>query len=74
MSSNLYKALLGLLPGRPLQVGTVAAIAGGVATIALPGGGTGQARGNAAVGDRVFFRDGVIEGPAPALTVVLIDV
>lgn len=74
MSSNLYTALLGLLPGRPLQVGTVTAVAGGVATIALPGGGTGQARGDTTVGSKVFFRDGVIEGPAPTLTVELIDV
>ena len=33
-----------------------------------------QARGDAAVSDRVFVRDGLIEGLAPALTVVTIDI
>lgn len=72
--SNPYKALVALLPARPLLVGTVTAIGGGMATIEMPGGGLMQARGAATVGDRVFFRDGAIEGPAPALTIVLIDV
>ena len=46
----------------------------GVATVQLPGGATLRARGDAAVADVVFVRDGVIEGPAPALTLVTIDV
>lgn len=33
-----------------------------------------RARGDAALGDVVFVRDGVIEGPAPSLTLVTIDV
>lgn len=72
--SNLFKAFLDLLPGRPLQVGTVSAIADGVATVTLPGGGVLQARGNAAAGQRVFVRDGLIEGPAPELPFVEIEV
>ena len=46
------------------------------ASIALAdtGGATLRARGDAAVADVVFVRDGVIEGPAPALTLVTIDV
>lgn len=71
---NPYKRFLDLLPPRPLLVGTVQAIADGVATIGLPGGATLRARGNAAVADVVFVRDGVIEGPAPSLTLVTIDV
>jgi len=39
-----------------------------VATITLPGGGKLQARGEATQGQRVFVRDGAIEGPAPELT------
>lgn len=70
MLENLYRQLLGLLPTRPLQVGTVTAINGGVATIELAGGGTVQARGETAAGQRVFVRDGAIEGPAPTLTYV----
>lgn len=74
MSTNPYKRLLGLLPGRPLQVGEVIDFENGVATIELAGGGTDQARGDVNVGDRVFFRDGVIEGPAPNLTYIEIEV
>jgi hypothetical protein len=74
VSTNPFKRLLGLLPQRPLQVGTVIAVAGGVATVELPGGGQEQARGAATVGQRVFFRDGAIEGLAPALTYVEISV
>lgn len=64
---NPYKLLLDLLPQAPLQVGTVLSAEGGVATIELPGGGRVQARGDAAAGECVFVRDGVIEGRAPTL-------
>lgn len=72
--SNLYHQFLALLPPRPLQVGTVTAVAGQLCTVQLPGGGVLQARGDAAVSDRVFVRDGLIEGLVPALTVVAIDI
>lgn len=71
---NLFAQFQKLIPQTPLQVGDVAAVSGGVATITLPGGGTIQARGTATVGQRVFVRDGLIEGLAPSLTVELIDV
>ena len=71
--SNLYKRLLGLLPNAPLQVGDVTSVDGGVATISLPGGGVATARGDVTAGDRVFFRDSVIEGPAPNLTLEVIE-
>ena len=67
---NIYRQFLDLLPKRSLQVGTVAATSAGVATITLPGGGVIQARGDAAVGQRVCVRDAVIEGPAPTLDYV----
>ena len=67
---NIYRQFLDLLPKRPLHIGEVTAVDAGVATITLPGGGVIQARGHATVGQRVFVRDGVIEGPAPALTYV----
>lgn len=72
--SNIYRTFLALLPPRPLQVGTVLAIADGIATTELPGGGRLQARGAATVGQRVFIRDGVIEGNAPNLPMEVIDV
>lgn len=74
MSANLYRQFLDLLPPRPLQVGTVTAVAGQACTVQLPGGGVLQARGSAAVGDRVFVRDGVIEAQAPSLPVVVIEI
>lgn len=71
---NPFKALKNLLPDPPLLVGTVTAYADGTATVTLPDGGTVQARGMATVGDRVFVRDNLIEGPAPSLTIELIDI
>lgn len=74
MSENRYTRFLGLLPTQPLQIGSVVGEAGGVLTLELPGGGQAQARGAAGMGDRVFFRDGVVEGQAPALSTVVIEV
>lgn len=74
MSTNPFKRLLALLPNPPLLVGTVVAIDSGVATIQLPDGTLMKARGDVAVSDHVFFRDNVIEGPAPNLPVEIIDV
>lgn len=71
---NLFKRLMGLMPTRPLQIGDVLVVVDGIATIELPGGGTISARGQAAPGDRVFVRDGAIEGPAPDLPIDLIEV
>jgi hypothetical protein len=47
------------------QAATVVAISTGVATIELPGSGTLQVRGVAEIGQTVFARNGVIEGPEP---------
>ncbi|WP_057092503.1 hypothetical protein KV708_15605 [Comamonas thiooxydans] len=64
---NLYKQFMELQSPKPLMVGTVAFVINGVATINLPGGGRLQARGPAQAGQRVFVRDGAIEGEAPSL-------
>lgn len=72
--TNIYRQFLDLLPQRPLQVATVTAVSGETCTVELPGGGVLQVRGAAAVGDQVFVRDGVIEGAAPALPVVVIEI
>ncbi len=71
---NVYTLFRKLLPYSPLQVGDVTAFSGGVATIELPDGGVVTARGSTSVGQRVFFRDGSIEGQAPTLSYVEIDV
>ncbi|MPS87635.1 MAG: hypothetical protein E2585_02910 [Comamonas sp.] len=65
---NLYKQFMDLQSPKPLLVGTVAFVINGVATVNLPGGGRLQARGPAQAGQRVFVRDGAIEGEAPSLT------
>lgn len=74
MSTNAYVEFLALLPNYPLQIATVTAIEGEVARLALPGGGVLTARGAAAVGEQVFVRDGVIEGKAPAMPLVQVEV
>ena len=71
---NLFKRFQRLMPQPPLRVGRVVAYADGVAEIEEAGGGRARARGEASVNDMVFFRDDVIEGPAPDLPVELIDV
>jgi hypothetical protein len=74
MSKNLFRQFLDLIPDPALQVGTVQSTSNGVATLEMPGGGLLKARGPATVGQTVFVRGGVIEGPAPSLPVELIDI
>ena len=71
MSNNVFARMRALMaPGR-VQIGTVVAYQDGVATVELPGGGRTRARGQATVGSKVFFTDGVIDGPAPDLPVIV---
>lgn len=74
MATNVYAAFLALLPSYPLQVANITSIDGEVAHLALPGGGVLTARGVGAVGDQVFVRDGVIEGQAPAMPFVQVEI
>ena len=74
---NLYQQFRALLPDPPLQVGTVIAVAAGMVTVELPGGGLLKARGDlssAEVGRKVFVRDGVVEALAPNLTIEILEV
>ncbi len=71
---NLYQQFRALLPHAPLQVGTVVAIAPGVVSVQLPGGGRLNARGQAELGQNVFVRDGVVEAIAPSLPIEVIDI
>lgn len=71
---NLFAQFKELMaPGR-VQIGQVTAYAEGIATVTLPGGGQIRARGQASVGGKVFVQDGVIQGPAPNLPVVVDEV
>lgn len=65
---NPYKRLLALIPGQPVDAGQVTAVTSAGVTVQLVDGATIHARGEAAIGDHVYVRSGVIEGPAPALT------
>ena len=71
---NVYEQFLQLLPDAPLQVGVVTEVGAGVVTVQLPGGGTVRARGSAAIGARVFVRDGVLEAVAPNLPLEIIEI
>lgn len=71
---NIFKEFADIFPAAPLQVGTVLDTDGAVCTIELPGGGVLRARGDALVGQRVFVRDGLIEGDAPSLPIVTIEI
>ena len=76
-TTNLYRALRDLLPDAPLQVATVASVntSAGTSTATWPGGSQQTVRGvNVAAGAKAFVRDGVIEGAAPALTFLTIEV
>ena len=70
MSANPFARLRKLLAGPPVQVGTVVSLNGTLANVQLPGGDVVQTRGDATVGQVVFFQDGVIQGVAPSLSIV----
>lgn len=72
--SNLFKQFQTLFGKSPLQIGDVIAVDGDVATVQLAGAGIAKARGPAEVGQKVFVRNGVLEGQAPELPVVPIEI
>ena len=68
---NPYAVFLDLLPKRPRMVGVVETVSGDAVSIVLEGGGGRvQAIGKATVGQRIYVRDGLVEGEAPNLTYV----
>lgn len=71
--ANLLKEFKSLLPASPLLVGEVLSITSNILTIELPDGSQITARGVATVGQRVFVRDGMVEGLAPTLSYVDVD-
>lgn len=72
--ASFYRIFKELLPEAPLLVGVVSVVADGGCVVTLVDGGEVFARGEATVGQKVFVRDGVIEGPAPDMTIELIEV
>jgi len=74
--ANPWTKLRRLLPHDPLLVGTVTAIdQAGNSTVALLGGGTVRVRGQGvAIGAKAYVQGGEIQGEAPDLEEVAIDV
>ena len=76
-SANLYRALMDLIPDAPLQVATVASVSvsAGTSTVTWPGGAQQTVRGTGvSVGSPAFVRNGVVEGAAPELDYLEIEV
>ena len=73
---NLYLDFQRLLPPAPLLVGEVISHdAGDQSTVQLPGGALIRVRGQSvAIGNKAFIKLGRIEGEAPDLTAVTIEV
>ena len=71
---NFYRIFRDLIPEPPLLVGVVTVASSEVCQVTLIDGGVISARGSASLSDRVFVRDGVIEGTAPTLPLELIEV
>lgn len=74
MNTNLWKRLKQLLPDAPLLSGTVDSVSTYGANVRFPDGSLVAVRGDATVGQHVFIRNGLIEGPAPDLVLVLIEI
>jgi hypothetical protein len=74
---NLWKQFNDLLPASPRLLATVSVLhSDGSATVILISNGVLRVRSKSgvAVGDRVFVRDGEIEGSAPTLTAMTLEV
>lgn len=75
---NPFQKLLALIPDPALRAGVVLAVVDDIAIIELPGGGQVRAHGPGLdatlIGTRGFVRAGVVEGPAPDLSVELIEI
>ena len=74
MATNLFAQFRRLTPAPPLLVGQVISSGSGASTVEFPGGAQVVVRGEATVGTNVFVRAGAIEGVAPSLTLVTVEV
>lgn len=74
MSWNPFKRLVALTAGPPTDVGEVLSVETDGVIVELVAGPQIRARGAATLGDWVYVRGGVIEGPAPNLSGTEIEV
>jgi hypothetical protein len=73
-STNLFAAFRALVPPAPLLLGQVVASSDGVSQVELLGGQMATVRGAGEPGGSVWVRAGAIEGQAPNLPFVSIDI
>ena len=73
-NTNAYRRLIALLPETPTDIGEVTATGADGCTVLLLTGERANVRGSASVGALVYVRDGAIQGPAPSLATVEIEV
>ncbi len=69
-----YKRLVALTAGPPTDVGEVLSVEADGVIVGLVSGAQIRVRGTVEVGDWVYVRGGVIEGPAPNLSGAGIEV
>ncbi len=74
MITNLFRRLKQLVPDAPLLIGGVVQVTDYGATIELVDGSHISARGSAEVGQKIFVKDGKIEGLAPTLPLFEIEI
>lgn len=74
--NNIWREFQALLPAPPLYVVEILEHnADGTSTVAMPNGESFRVRGQGvAEGSFAFVRDGVIEGEAPAVTPITLEV
>lgn len=71
---NLFRRLKQLIPAEPLQIGEVVAVDSYGAMVQYASGELQRVRGVTELGQKVFVRGGAIEGPAPDLPVIEIEI
>lgn len=71
---NFYSDFLSLLPQSPREVGKVISVFQGRVTVQLLTGAYVQAYGDAEPGKLVYVRGGTIEGEAPELPGIVIEI
>ncbi len=72
---NTWARFKRLLPGAPLLIGTIESThADGTSTVLMLGGGSQRVRGTGTAGQAVYVRGGMIEGQAPSMAQVEIEV
>jgi len=71
---NPYRQFLDLLPGDPLLIGEVLGAVNGLVQVQFLDGSMAFVRGTGTVGNKVFIKGGFIQGDAPNLPIIAIDV